>query len=91
MSASQVSSFGRWTQDCQRRRPGCRLGTGWWLWLGRRRGGAGPREEQCPRSGRRAPESPLIVVDPKADRFFSMVRAEGPGLEARAGMEQGSG
>lgn len=23
----------------------------------------------------------LIVVDPKADRFFSMVRAEGPGLE----------
>ena len=56
MSASQVSSCGRWTQDCQRRRPGCRLGTGWWLWLGRAWKGWAMKR-QCPRSGRRAPAS----------------------------------
>ena len=33
----------------------------------------------------------LIVVDPKADRFFSMVRAEGPGLEMGPEWSKGSG
>lgn len=33
----------------------------------------------------------LIVVDPKTDRFFSMVRAEGGGAGVWAGIEQGSG
>ncbi|XP_037694696.1 Na(+)/H(+) exchange regulatory cofactor NHE-RF4 isoform X2 [Choloepus didactylus] len=50
-------SYGRWSQDCQPRRPGCRLGTGWWLWPGRVwRGWA--MKKRCPGSGRRVPASP---------------------------------
>lgn len=60
MFVSQDSSSGRWTQDCQLRKPGCRLGTGWWLWLGRVWRGWAMRRP-CPGSGRRAPVSPSLL------------------------------
>lgn len=57
MSVSQGSSCGKWTRDCPRRGPGCRLGTGWWRWLGRVWRGWATRR-RCPGSGRRARDSP---------------------------------
>lgn len=57
MSYVQDSSCGRWIPDSQPGRLGCRMGTGWWLWLGRAWRGWAMRK-QCPGSGHRAPVCP---------------------------------
>ena len=91
MFPSQDSSCGRWTQDSPLRRPGCRLGTGWWLWLGKV-WRAWATRRRCPGSGRRARASPsrssTLRLTASSEWCEHRGRGCGPGRN-RAGLRGG--